>query len=196
MNASFKNLILCAHGALFVLGSSSLLAQDSGPPTVTDHEHSSLSKSYPSPLVDKVRRATARFRDINVAISEGWVQGTPCVSGPNSGAMGVHFVQPARIGDGVLNADEPEALIYEPVTGGGVRLVGVEFITLASAWASHNPGAGAPSLEGHLLNFVGEPNRYGLPAFYELHVWAWERNPNGSFADWNTVVSCDKQPGG
>jgi hypothetical protein len=25
-------------------------------------------------------------------------------------------------------------------------------------------------------------------------VWAWENNPKGSFADWNTHVSCDKQP--
>ena len=48
-------------------------------------------------------------------------------------------------------------------------------------------------LEGHLLNYVGEPNRYGLPAFYEIHVWAWEQNPSGSFADWNNVVSCEKQ---
>ncbi|MGH8176494.1 MAG: hypothetical protein ACREV5_09555 [Steroidobacter sp.] len=60
----------------------------------------------------KVRRATARFRDINVAASEGWVAGTPCVSGPDSGAMGVHFVQPTRIFDGVLNAREPEALRF------------------------------------------------------------------------------------
>jgi hypothetical protein len=44
------------------------------------------------------------------------------------------------------------------------------------------------------LNLVPEPNRYRLPAFYELHVWAWEDNPNGSFADWNTLVSCDLQP--
>jgi hypothetical protein len=158
-------------------------------------QNASHSKKEPSPLIDKVRRATERFRDINVAISEGWVQGTPCVSGPNSGAMGVHFVQPARIGDGVLNAEEPEALIYEPLAGGRLRLVAVEFIVLARDWASHNPGGGPPTLEGHLLNFVGEPNRYGLPAFYELHVWGWEQNPNGSFADWNSVVSCDKQPG-
>jgi len=52
----------------------------------------------------------------------------------------------------------------------------------------------APQLEGHLFNYVGEPNRYGLPAFYELHVWAWENNPKGTFADWNTRVSCDRQP--
>src|SRR5260370_41952795 len=77
-------------------------------------QNASQSKNDRSPLIDKVRRATERFKDINVAISEGFVQGTPCVSGPNWGAMGVHFVLPARIAGGVLSADEPEALIYEP----------------------------------------------------------------------------------
>jgi len=41
---------------------------------------------------------------------------------------------------------------------------------------------------------VGFPNRFGLPAFYELHVWAWEQNPKGSYADWNTNVTCSHQP--
>jgi hypothetical protein len=144
-------------------------------------------------LVDQVRRATERFKDINVAIAEGWVQGSPCVSGPNEGAMGVHYVQPSRIGDGVLDAAEPEALIYEPMPGGRVRLVGVEFIEIAEVWASTHDTP--PALEGHLLNLNGAPNRYGLPAFYELHVWAWQQNPNGVFADWNTLVSCELQPG-
>ena len=156
------------------------------------HESSRDAKS--SPLVDKVREATSRYRDINVAIAEGWVQGTPCVSGPNEGAMGVHFVLPARIGDGVLKADEPEALIYEPMWSGALRLVGVEFIVLADDWAAQNPDGGAPSLEGHLTHFVGAPNRYGLPAFHEIHVWAWKDNPAGAFADWNTRVTCERQP--
>lgn len=156
-----------------------------------DPQHASTWRS--SPLIERVRQATRRFRDVNVAIAEEWVQGTPCVSGPNEGAMGVHFVLPSRIGDGVLNADEPEALIYEPLPGGTLRLVGVEFIVLASDWASRNPGAGAPAVDGHLTHYVGEPNRYGLPAFHELHVWAWERNPGGSFADWNTRITCERQ---
>lgn len=147
------------------------------------------------PLVDKVRTATERYRDINVAIAEGWVQGTPCVSGPMWGAMGVHFVLPSRIAHGVLRADQPEALIYEPLAGGGVRLVGVEFIILASVWDTNHPGGGPPALDGHLLNLVTAPNRYGLPEFYELHVWAWEHNPVGSFSDWNTVVTCEHQGG-
>ena len=149
----------------------------------------------PTPLIDKVRVATERYRDINVAISEGWVQATPCVSGPDFGAMGVHFVQPGRLSDGILKAEQPEALIYEPLPNGAVRLVGVEFIVMASIWAGQNPGGSPPALEGNLLNLVAAPNRFGLPAFYELHVWAWEHNPNGSFADWNAAVSCERQPG-
>ena len=152
-----------------------------------------LTRGGISPLVDKVRTATARYLDINVALNEGWMRGTPCVSGPNSGAMGVHFILPARVPDGVLNANEPEALIYEPMPNGAMRLVGVEFIVLASDWAALHPDGSAPSLDGHLANYVGEPNRYGLPAFYELHVWAWENNPNGNFADWNSQVTCDMQ---
>jgi hypothetical protein len=156
-------------------------------------QQSSAKKSF-SPLVERVRRATAKYRDINVMINEGgWARATPCVSGPNSGAMGVHFVKEGRVGDGILRADEPEALIYEPMSNGAMRLVGVEFIELADVWNATSGGK-QPTLEGHLMNLVTAPNRYTLPAFYEIHVWAWEDNPNGSFADWNTEVSCDKQP--
>ena len=161
------------------------------------HSHDSSSeKKGTSPLIDKVRAATARYLDINVALNEPepWVRGTPCVSGPNSGAMGVHFIKPSRVFDGALNANEPEALIYEPLPNGALRLVGVEFIVLAADWARLHPDGSTPALDGHLTNYVDAPNRYGLPAFYELHVWAWEHNPNGSFADWNTQVSCDNQP--
>ena len=177
--------------ALLPIGASFVAAATLHAPAGDNAQASSFKRS--SPLVEKVRRATSRFRDINVATAESWVPGTPCVSGPNSGAMGVHFVQPSRIGDGALNANEPEALIYEPLPGGAFRLVGVEFIVLADDWAKKHPDGSTPSLDGHLTNYVGAPNRYGLPAFYELHVWTWEHNPNGSFADWNTQVSCDRQ---
>jgi hypothetical protein len=60
-------------------------------------------------------------------------------------------------------------------------LVAVEYIT----------SKGPASLEGHLFNFNGAPNRYGLGPFYELHVWAWKANPHGTFADMNPMVSCE-----
>jgi hypothetical protein len=161
------------------------------------NEHAHAAGASPegglSPLLEKVRKATARYVDINVALREGWVQATPCVSGPSEGAMGVHFVKPDRLHDGVLKADEPEMLIYEPRPGGSFRLVGVEYIVLVSEFAARNAPGVMPSVDGHLANLVTEPNRYALPAFYEMHAWAWEENPNGSFADWNSRVSCDRQ---
>lgn len=140
-----------------------------------------------SPLVQKVRKATERFRDINVAIAEGYAAG-PCVSGPNRGAMGVHLIDETLLTKEV-DAETPEALIYEPSPDGRMRLVGVEIITLASDWVNE-----VPVLDGHLLHYVGAPNRYGIPAFYEIHVWAWRNNPDGTFADWNPRVSCAGQP--
>jgi hypothetical protein len=50
-----------------------------------------------------------------------------------------------------------------------------------------------PTIEGQLLQFVDSPNRFGLPAHYEIHVWAWQDNPNGMFVDWKPKVSCEGQ---
>jgi hypothetical protein len=152
-----------------------------------DHGGSANDKAF-SPLIKKVRRATARFRDINVALAEGYAPATPCVSGPNGGAMGVHLIK-ADLLTKEINAETPEALIYEPFPDGRMRLVGVEILTFAADWVNE-----VPVLDGHLLNLVGEPNRYGIPAFFEIHVWAWRNNPDGSFSDWNPRVSCAGMP--
>jgi len=146
----------------------------------------------PQTLIETVRHATARFRDVNIALAEGWVPATPCVSGPDAGAMGVHFAQPARQADGTVPPNAPQFLIYEPMADGSMRLVGVEFFVLVTDWENKN-GAGPAVLDGNLMNLIPFPNRYGLPAFYEMHVWAWEDNPKGTFADWNTRVNCDRE---
>ena len=197
MKSFFTSAIAGALAALCLLAAGPLIAHESQ--ASVDHRHydgasaPNHSAWIRSPLVAKVRMVTKRYKDINVALAEGWVPATPCVSGPSEGAMGVHYVLPERVGDGMLLADQPEALIYEPLPDGRLRLVGVEFIVIAEQWNTRNPDA-QPALEGHLLNLVGEPNRYRLPAFYELHVWAWERNSDGAFADWNRAVSCEAQP--
>ena len=72
-----------------------------------------------------------------------------------------------------------------------MKLVGVEFIVDAATWMSKH--SSPPMLEGQGFQFVGSPNRYGIPAFFELHVWAWRDNPNGAFVDWNTRVTCEGQ---
>jgi hypothetical protein len=144
-------------------------------------------------LVQAVREATRTFQDVSAATAAGYSSAGSCVSGPERGAMGVHWPNGALVGDGMLDASKPEILIYEH-KGDRMRLLGVEFIVIAEQW--HAANASPPVLMGQHFHFVGSPNRYGLPAFYELHVWAWRENPNGSFVDWHPHVSCDGYTGG
>jgi len=144
-----------------------------------------------SNLVQIVRLATERFIDVNAATAAGYAPAFGCVTGPDMGAMGVHYINNALVSGGELNANEPQALIYEPV-GKAMKLVGVEYITLAENWLTAHQQA-PPVLDGQLLQYIGAPNRYGLPGLFELHVWAWRDNPHGAFVDWNTHVSCENE---
>jgi hypothetical protein len=144
-----------------------------------------------STLVQTVRAATERFVDVNAATAAGYAPAFGCVTGPDMGAMGVHYINNALVSGGQLNANEPQALIYEPV-GKAMKLVGVEFIAIADPWLTAHQQA-PPVLDGQLLQYIGAPNRYGLPALFELHVWAWRDNPHGAFVDWNTHVTCEKE---
>jgi hypothetical protein len=66
--------------------------------------------------------------------------------------------------------------------------VAVEFFVDAEQWDAAN--IVAPVIGGQHLNYVAAPNRLRVPAYYELHVWAWKRNSSGTFSDWNPKVSC------
>lgn len=150
------------------------------------------SRDGSSGIVREVRQATREFQTPENAVAAGYVSTANCVSGPNEGAMGVHYVNEALIADGALDVRRPEVLVYEPVNG-QLRLAAVEFFVPAELWNAAN--AGPPVLGGQLFNFVGDPNRLRNPAYYELHVWAWKRNPNGVFSDWNPTVSCAQYAG-
>jgi hypothetical protein len=145
----------------------------------------------PAKLVQEVRDATRQFIDVNNAAPD-YAPAFGCVSGPDHGAMGIHYLNGALL-DGEIDVTRPEALIYEPV-GNRRKLVGVEYIVDAQTWLSvpeHDNQP--PQLEGQAFQFVGSPNRYAIPAFFELHVWAWRDNPNGAFVDWNDNVTCEGQ---
>ena len=145
----------------------------------------------PSKLVEIVRESTAQFINVNNTKDAGYSPAFGCVSGPDHGAMGIHYINLGLVGDGVLNKYTPEALIYEPV-GRARRLVGVEYIVDAETWLANNNNT-PPQLEGQDFQFVPAPNRFGIPSFFELHVWAWRDNPNGAYVDWNNNVSCEGQ---
>ena len=173
-----------------VTAAAPLIAADVAATQAADQAHASHAEAAPAKLVQLVRDATKQFANVNAATAAGYQPFLGCVSGPDHGAMGFHYVNGALVGDGVLDASHPEVLIYE-ASDGGLQLVGVEFVVIAATWlASHTT---PPVLEGQSFLFVDSPNRYGLPAHFELHVWAWRDNPNGAFVDWNNKVSCEGQ---
>lgn len=145
--------------------------------------------AYPSKLVQTVRTATAQYIDVNAATAAGYGPFLGCVSGTDHGAMGIHYVNPSLL-NGTLDPTHPQALIYEP-SNGQLNLVGVEFIVDAATWLKNN--SSSPVLDGQTFIYVDSPNRYNIPPFFELHVWAWRGNPKGPFMDWNDNVTCAGQ---
>lgn len=155
----------------------------------SDREQAGEHKQPVGEFVQVVRESTRRFRDVNRALAEGYQLMFGCVSGPDDGAMGLHYVNMDLVGDPALDPRRPEIVIYEPLPNGGRRLIGADYLVLAEAW--HANTAAAPELMGQLMHLIESPNRYGLPSFYTLHVWAWKPNPNGAFVNWHPTVSCE-----
>jgi hypothetical protein len=180
---------LIATIAAFGVSASRTIAQDG-------HIHAAATvnaedKAATNAFVQAVREATKRFQDSSVALAEGYVPTFGCVSGSSEGAMGIHFVNFSLVGDPALNVQTPEILLYEPLPNNRFRLTGVDYLVLSQAWTAANPNGGPPMLMGQLFHLFEAPNRFQLPEFYTLHVWAWKDNPQGTFSNWNPNVSCD-----
>ena len=159
------------------------------------HSHTTTTQEEPSrdqqsALLRSVRRATERFKDVRVAENDGYRLEFGCVSGDDFGAMGLHYVNDALVGEGIVDVNRPQIVLYEAQPDGSVKLTGADYLVIASAWDEKHPGT-SPFLMGQIFHYFPAPNRFGLPAFYTLHVWAWKENPNGAFTNWNPNVSCD-----
>lgn len=129
----------------------------------------------------RVRAATAGFKDIAAAQAAGYPTATPpCLANPPAGGMGHHYVNRAHV-DGRLELERPEILLYAPDGSGKLKLVAVEYII---PYRILPPESEAPRIFGQALR-----QSESLKLWY-LHVWAWEENPAGLFADWNPAVTC------
>jgi len=140
-----------------------------------------------------LRTATDRYHSIAVAEQHGYglltdTKKIACIDMPGMGAMGVHWANTALVADPRIVADQPEALVYAPAKDGTLTLAAVEYVVVKADWdKTHHH---APKLFGHEFDVTTAPNRYGLPTFYSLHVWAWKHNPSGTFAMFNPDVTC------
>ena len=178
---------LGGRSAVFVLAMFAM-ASVSERPSAQGHSHAAMEQKA-NALVDVVRQSTERFKDVAVAEAAGYALQFGCVSGNDSGAMGLHYVNGPLVADGELDPRKPEIILYEPAENGGLRLVGADYLVLADAWnAKHSA---PPEMMGQLFHLFEAPNRFGLPAFYTLHVWAWKPSPTGTFVNWHSKISCD-----
>jgi hypothetical protein len=111
-------------------------------------------------LVQIVREATQQYSDVNIARAAGYEPAFDSVSGPDHGAIGVHYVYGTLLGNLTLDPSQPQALIYEP-NDGKMTLVGVAFILDSANWLAANNDT-PPVLDGQVFNFVGAPNRLNI----------------------------------
>ncbi len=167
------------------------------------------------PSLAAVRAATERFRDVKVALAEGYIRDpfdlcdTADMMGQPAerGAMGIHYVRPDLLGisgppnprvDGTGTHTDfltPAILIYEPQADGTLELVAVENLVFRQAW--HAAGHDAPpSFHGVTYDImVDDPatavdEAHMFEAHYDRHVWIYRTNPNGVFAPFNPNVTC------
>jgi hypothetical protein len=178
---------------LISAGASRAMAQEHSHTAAPANEMTLEQRSKASALLKIVRDSTARFKDVSVAIAEGYALQFGCVSGSDSGAMGLHYVNGNLVNGGVLDPTRPQIVIYEPMPDGTLKLIGADYLVIAEAW--HKKHVETPEMMGQLFHLFDAPNRFGLPPFYTLHVWAWKDNPNGAFVNWHPQVSCDSFAG-
>ena len=175
-----------------------------------------VSSAYAAdPTLEEVRAATVRFRDVDVALAEGYVRDpmnlceTAEMMGraASLGTMGVHYFRPDLLGisappnprvDGVgthTDFSRPGILIYEPQADGTMELVAVENLVFARAW--HGAGNDRrPSFQGVSYDSMQDDpatdadEAHNFAPHYDLHVWLYRDNPNGMFAQYNPDVTC------
>ena len=142
-------------------------------------------------LVKTLRESMSMYR---YSPPPGYVPDPYCVSGNDEGAVGIHFVNLGLAFDGILDPANPEVLYYEPLPRGRIRLIGAEYVYIDPEFGpALGPTNSTPqNVGGHLLHYMEAPNRFGIGVdWLRLNVWAWKRNPNGTFASDNPRVSCD-----
>lgn len=133
-----------------------------------------------------VKEANKQFNDSADAEAAGWVLVAGldhCFVDPaGTGAMGYHYINPGML-DLELSETSPEALVYEPLPNGDLKLAAVEWIVPIGAWDEAG-NTMPPEIHGHHLH----PNE--ALGVYVLHAWIFRNNPEGTFEDWNPKVSC------
>jgi len=149
--------------------------------------------------IQAAKATTARYHSLEQALKDGYTtKNEPCVQ-EAPGAMGIHAVNPTLAGDLTIDPLRPEILLYVPDRNGNLKLVGVEYFTVAltatGPWfGSESPAGGfvnaAPTVFGQTFDGPMPGHNPSMPWHYDLHVWLWADNPSGLFPPFNPALSC------
>lgn len=167
------------------------------------------------PTLEQVRAAAERFKDVKVALAEGYIRDpadmcdtAEMMGKPASlGVMGIHYFRPDLLGikgppnprvdgDGIhTDFNKPAILLYEPAADGSLTLMGVENLVFQKAWQAAG-NKQPPSFHGVPYDtMVDNPatkvdEAHNFMPHYDRHVWVFRDNPNGVFAQFNPNASC------
>lgn len=181
-----RSLRLSLSLATVVVGAGCQPEPEPTPEPTLEQLIDSQIEGYASPEWKKVRTALDRFRNVDVALAEGYINTQFCEASVEGHAMGIHFVKPPLLEDAKNDPYEPEMLLYVPKQGGGYKLVGVEYFQAHTGQATPPTVLGRP-LDGPMLGHG--PNNEG-PVHYDLHVWLYEHNESGLFSQYNPKTRC------
>jgi hypothetical protein len=165
-----------------------------------------VPRTQPDQSLQQLARELEPFKNVAYAESAGYRQGSPCEAHPTLGAMGHHYVNPRLLGltapvNGRVNGtgtytgtNPPPILLYVPDGEAGLKLAGIELLVFADAWHAENKQP--PKYRGREYNYMADnPNTpqdeaHGFMPHYDLHIWLFESNPSGMYAQWNPALSC------
>jgi hypothetical protein len=179
-----------------VVGPAPATASTSGSAESAGVARQGLRREPPSPnqLLREARQATRGFGDVAAAEAAGYVVASECVEDPALGGMGVHYLHPGLVADGVIDHRKPELLVYYPTPGGGLRLGALEYFQVDAdqdlATDGDRPSAFGVPFDGPMPGHSPD-----MPIHYDLHVWLFKHNPDGLFAPWNPCVHCQPAAG-
>jgi hypothetical protein len=185
-------------------------------PSETARIDASSSPKDGEPSLSDIRRATERFRDVKVALAEGYIRdpSNMCETADmmglprEKGGMGIHYFRPdllgitappnPRVNGASTHTDflKPAILLYEPQADGSLALIGVENLVFAKAWkgAGHDE---PPAFHGVSYDtMIDDPattidEAHNFEPHHDRHVWLYRENPNGVFAPFNPRVTCE-----
>ena len=204
MNRSIRSVLPVL---LLTLATGPLLAQAAAPATPVPGPG--------EPTLEEVRAATEKYRDVNVALAEGYVRDPMdmCVTAvmeahpADAGDMGIHYIRMdlleitappnPRVDGNSTYTDfrQPAILIYEPQADGSLELVAVENLVFEASWraAGHD---GPPSFHGVPYDYMADDpatevdEAHMFMPHWDRHVWLFRDNPNGVFTPFNPNVTC------